>query len=443
MRNKIKYKIIGINSYLSSNALLKISLLFFGIIIAQTASANLYSSAGLIMNESNDSTPGIAIHFPVNQTRLLRNFSDNALALNRLDNILYEKFSSFDVDSIVVYGYASPEGSITHNLELAAGRAQAVKSYIAQRLPRINRNKIITRSQLVDWQALNDIVADDWSIPFRDEVEMVLKIQDITDIRRFRFLKSIGNGAALNYITQNYSVPLRRASSVLFYGSLKESPKPEVKVEEQVIIVKDTVYYERDERIDTLYVNNYEQIKQPLFAVKTNLLFDLATALNVEIEVPIGERWSILGEVIFPWWLWESKQYALQTLSFNLEGRYWFGDRTDRPVLTGWFVGGYGGGGYYDIEWGSKGYQGEFFIATGLSGGFSHTLGKSGNFRMEYSLGVGYLRTNYREYTPLFGIDDEWHLIRQRSGNYTWIGPTRIKVSLSWILNYNSYKTKK
>ena len=43
-------------------------------------------------------------------------------------------------------------------------------------------------------------------------------------------------------------------------------------------------------------------VRKPLLAVKSNLLFDLASALNVELEVPMGKRWSVAGEWMFPWW---------------------------------------------------------------------------------------------------------------------------------------------
>lgn len=161
-------------------------------------------------------------------------------------------------------------------------------------------------------------------------------------------------------------------------------------------------------------------------------MFDAATALNVELELPVTDRWSIAGEWIFPWWLWSRKQYCLQVLSGNIEGKYWLGKREARPRMTGWFAGLYAGGGLYDIEWGTRGYQGEFFIAAGLSSGYAHTINKSGSLRMEYSLGIGYLRTNYREYEPM---ENGNVLAWKRNGQYTWIGPTRAKISLVWLIN--------
>jgi hypothetical protein len=176
-------------------------------------------------------------------------------------------------------------------------------------------------------------------------------------------------------------------------------------------------------------------VRKPLFAVKTNLLLDATSALNAEIEVPLGRRWSLAGEWMFPWWLQEERQRALQLGLGTLEMRRWLGNRDNRPPMTGWFAGLYAGAGYYDIGWKEKGYQGELF-QVGLSAGYAHTISRGGNWRMEYSLGAGYMQTPYREYTPRFGTDNKWHLIRQRSGNYTWIGPARAKISLVFMFNH-------
>ena len=113
-------------------------------------------------------------------------------------------------------------------------------------------------------------------------------------------------------------------------------------------------------------INNLSNLKKPLFALKTNLLFDAITALNVEVEVPIKTHWSIAGEWIFPWWLHtknkpNKKPSRLEILCGTLEARYWFGNRDERPVLNGWFVGLFSGAGLYDLQWKAKGYECEFF----------------------------------------------------------------------------------
>lgn len=170
--------------------------------------------------------------------------------------------------------------------------------------------------------------------------------------------------------------------------------------------------------------------KIPILALKTNLLFDAAMIPNMEVEVPLGRRWSVNGEYMFPWWLLKDDKYCLQILAGGLEGRYWLGNRKKRPVLTGHFLGFYAGGGKYDLQWERDGYQGEFFIASGLSYGYAHRIAR--NLRLEYSVGIGLLRTGYRHY---HARDNYQVLLWQNDGNYTWLGPTKIKISLVWTLN--------
>lgn len=180
-----------------------------------------------------------------------------------------------------------------------------------------------------------------------------------------------------------------------------------------------------------------QPIYRPLFALKTNLLYDAFTAINIEIEVPIGQRWSIAGEYIFPWWLSTKKQRCLQSLSGYIEGRYWFGDRWQYRQLTGWFMGLYAGGGYYDVEWDKKGYQGEFIVPVAVSAGYAHIIGR--NLSMEYSIGMGYMRTRYSNYNSKNCPDGELRLIREKKGTYNWVGPTKVKVSLVWLINKKEY----
>ena len=172
--------------------------------------------------------------------------------------------------------------------------------------------------------------------------------------------------------------------------------------------------------------------RRPLLALKTNLLFDAALMPNVEIEVPVGKRWSVNGEYAFPWWQFDRGKYCMQVLMGGLEGRYWLGSRKsreDREVLTGHFLGLYAGGGKYDLQWGEKGYQGEFFIAAGVSYGWATRIAR--HLHLEFNIGIGLLRTDYRHYAR----DNYQTLLWQENGKYTWFGPTKAKISLVWLLN--------
>ena len=431
---------------LSKTALFLIGAFVFQVLIVKAS----YNSQEVEINYGN-LTGEIAIYFPVGQSRLINDFSVNTRSLMTLDRMMNDKNFYSDIDSIIIDGYASPEGPILLNMQLSQDRALAIKEYIVTNFPHVDPSKVVAYGRLVDMEAVSNIIDNDPSMPFRKAAKDVMEMQGISDVEKLLRLTNVGGGTVIQHITRRYANSLRNATGIMFY---RASDRVITVTEE--IVIRDTIHIEGDMRVDTVFVNNpadtvfiertgdslsNEHMKKPLFALKTNLLYDLASAINVELEIPIGDRWSILGEYIFPWWLIENKQYALQVINANLETRYWFGNRDDRPKLTGWFAGLYAGGGYYDIEWGSKGYQGEFYVSTGLTGGYAHRLGKSNSLRMEYSLGAGYFKTKYREYNPVFGIDDQWHLIHQKNGNYSWIGPTRLKVSLVWLLHYNSSKT--
>lgn len=395
----------------------------------------MFDTGKILWNEEEgEGAPGMAvINYRVNSSTVEKDYMENARTLAMIHKALTSRRVLAGLDRIVVTAASSPEGSAALNEKLAAQRVLAMKSYLMWQYPFLDRDIIYTFSAGENWSGLRKMVDEDRRMPYRDEVLRVLDSDVSTEYQKSA-LKRIGNGVAYRYISTHMLPKLRGAAAATLH--LKEDFG---KVIERI----DTVYIEKIKEIvvekEVAVAEEPELESHPLFAIKTNLLFDLFSALNVEIEIPIGKRWSVAGEWVFPWWLYKKKQIALQVGNGNLEIKYWLGNRDDRRQLTGWFVGLYGGGGYYDLEWKTKGYQGEFWHG-GVSGGYAHTISKNGNWRMEYTLGVGYMKTKYRKYVPKFGPDDEWHLIRQGTGRRSWVGPTRAKVSLVWMINHGFRK---
>lgn len=170
------------------------------------------------------------------------------------------------------------------------------------------------------------------------------------------------------------------------------------------------------------------------FGVKTNLALDLAAAPNLGLEFPIGKRMSLMAEAYSPWYTYDTDRYAYQLQMANLEARYWFGDRSLKPKLNGWYAGLYGGAVHGDIEWESKGRQVDLAWNMGLSAGYSWTLGKRDNWRLEAGLSAGYVQMEYRYYERHEIIG---RLIQKDRGRFTWTGPTKIDCSLVWLLPRN------
>ena len=98
----------------------------------------------------------------------------------------------------------------------------------------------------------------------------------------------------------------------------------------------------------------------------------------------------------------------------------------------------------YDIEFGGKGYMGgkpggtlwdRMNYTVGAEYGYSMPVARRLN--IDFSLAAGYMGGRYYEYTPLDG-----HYVWQATKNRKWIGPTKVEVSLVWLLGHGNYNTK-
>ena len=181
--------------------------------------------------------------------------------------------------------------------------------------------------------------------------------------------------------------------------------------------------------------------KEPLFAIKSNTLFWVAGAPNFGIEYPINDHWSVCGDYVAPWSSSFATGLYYQLMMINAEGRYWFGKREKKPVMTGFFVGASIGGGYYDfmLDNTRTGIQGEFYILAGASAGYAHSISRNDRVRLEYALGFGYLQTRYRKYHY-----DDFDYVLDAPREQVWktsiFGPTQAKVSVVWMLFTNKKK---
>lgn len=114
-----------------------------------------------------------------------------------------------------------------------------------------------------------------------------------------------------------------------------------------------------------------------VLALKNNLLYDLALAPNIEVELPLGKRWSLNVEYKCPWWSDSGCNFCYQLLSGGTEARYWLGNRHTRGRLSGHFLGAYAEGGTYDFQLKKeKGYRGKYYAAAGITYGYVRPLAR-------------------------------------------------------------------
>ncbi|MDO5322322.1 MAG: DUF3575 domain-containing protein [Bacteroidia bacterium] len=391
------------------------------------------------------------LDYKVNEYTFDPNYMSNRAVLRALDRAI-DEVGIDNIDSVLVVSTASPEGTVEHNLFLAEKRAIDSKWFILSQYPEL-RDRISHEGRGESWEGLRQLVESD---------------RNITNSTRYQLLDIIGNnyvdantkkallrkipndpmvGNVYQYVLKNHFPSLRGTTMLSFY--LK--PQQAEPAYQEVVIVPVETPEVKEEPVVVEQVAPIEEpvevkpkAKETFFALKTNLLYDAVTMVNAEIEVPIGKRFSIMVEDVFPWWEFQKNKYALQNWEIGVETRFWFKKwGYDDRKLLGFFVGPYGMSGKGDIQWDKDLCYQATYLSAGLSGGFVIPLGKKKHWgNMEFSLSAGWLRANYQHYQP---AADYSVLIRDpyNAGQVTYFGPTKLKVSLVIPINFATKRAAK
>lgn len=168
------------------------------------------------------------------------------------------------------------------------------------------------------------------------------------------------------------------------------------------------------------------------FAVKSNLLYDMTSTINLGVEYGLSPRWTLEVSGNYNAWTFsDNKKMKLWMLQPGV--RYWTCSRFSGHFLEGHLLGGeynYGGMLPFGIKpsasgLGSKRYQG-WLAGAGLGYGYSWVLGKRWN--LEATLGLGYAHFGYDRFECKTCGD------KLGSGHKNYFGPTKAAVSLIYII---------
>ena len=343
-----------------------------------------------------------------------------------------------NIDSLEVISYSSPEGRFDYNLNLSKRRAQAMMDCLAKTYDSLFP-KISVRPDGESWHLFRVKAASDTTL---DETtrHAVLEIVDSDlhpDIKKLR-LKTIDSGRLYNYFVKTYFVDLRRSFiRVTWFERDPLITRAGLPCRISAIVPAGIALRDPGLRMTPILLPATN--RKTIIALKTNLLYDLITALNFEIEIPIGNKFSIAVEDVFPWWSWgpHDRKYCFQMWEMGIEPRWWFRRTDEREVLTGQFFGVYGMSAKYDFQWNIKAcYQGEYW-STGITYGCARKISR--RFNLEFSASAGYISSDYRHYVP---SDDYEHLYRDRykAGQVNYFGLTKLKISLVCPINITRKK---
>lgn len=401
---------------------------------------------------SNDFYPfqdSVLIHFRQSKTDFDTTYMDNSEALSHIRKSIdtyHKPDSNLVLLNVKVFGGASPEGSVRFNSWLSEQRASRIYDYMESH---INMPDSITAFTVIgpDWEGLLSMVKTDPAVPSRNEVEQLLsRIIDkiaaggkATNAEVLR-LKRLHGGTPYIYLYKNLFPSLREAKVVLTFG--RPLPPPPAMVEQPVVVVE---VVPEQEIIITETIVEEEKPQRPFYmALKSNMVADLLALPEIGAEFYLGKNLSAVANWMYGWWDRDRTHRYWRAYGGDLALRWWFGRAAHDKPLTGHHLGIYGGVVTYDFEFGGKGHMGgrpghnlwdRCMHYCGVEYGYSLPIARRINF--DFTLGLGYMGGKYVEYHPS-GKCYIWDATKQKH----WFGPTKLEVSLVWLIGHGNFNRK-
>ena len=376
--------------------------------------------------ETTDSSivENFAIWYKADSIDINPSYLDNK---RQIEHILHYLENSPRIDSITIYAWSSPEGRYSWNQWLSRERAKTAKAFLLRHTSdstRLNAGMIHISPIAENWQGLTRLVEENYTRSDRHQVLSILHDTTISDQARKIRLQKLGGGQTWRYLIDNYMPQLRTATWIcVWVPAPPVLPHPGIR--------KDTLLASSGMLMPPPPARPVLKEKKMLFAARTNLL---VPALNVGLEFPMGNHLSLGVDYYYPWAVSDQNKWCGEMLGLFVDAKYWLpGEKyqwTKADRLQGHAIGIYGGAGYYDYQNIRHGYQGEY-IDTGIDYTFGLPVGPKDNkwMRIEFNVGVGWIRTWARHYAP---SDDYTLLIKDQGVKnlvFDYFGPTRASVS--------------
>lgn len=375
----------------------------------------------------------IRIYFPLNDHVLHALYYTNMQALQQLDSLLRAREYTPD-DVIQIVGYSSPEGVERHNYRLAARRAESVQRYVESSCPEF-AGTLMIRSGGEAWVPFRKMVQQDTELS-EDTREKMLGIID-SDIDADSKEAKLKQFSAWSGYVRNQFRDFRVAQVSSLYPK-NQSKRDQERLQPVQPAPVSGIVRPAEQLWRPLPVQEESSAWKTIFAVKTNLAYDALTMLNYAIEVPLGDRFSVVWEHYFPWWVMRNNRICVEYLTLGGEARWWFAPqprpatarRVERDRLVGHYLGAYGFWGKADLQWDRIGcYQCYPVWSAGLTYGFVFPVSK--HLNLELSASFGYARIPYQHYIP----SDDWQILwrdHDDAGTTHYFGPTKLQVTLAW-----------
>lgn len=404
--------------------------------------------------------------FPVNKFVLPKN--DSLLRL--LSGTIFPRINSdsLRLKKLMFRGAASPEGPLRWNRTLGNNRMNALYRFVRQHISTASADTLSQRDvDVEDYRTLCIMMRQagdrDYGL-VQALCDVYLAKDDLPTLKRR--LMQVHQGRLWRRLLRTYYPKLRSARFVM----ILERPEPSMPLQHIEASGLPYVLYSlpsvRPIPVPTLVH------RRELLSVKTNVLLDLAYMPGYNRWCPIPnvavEYYPLHGHFTFgasfdcPWWQdYEGHKY-FQVRNYQLESRYYFrsGDiRRNVPgqgaAFRGFYVQAYAHAGLYGIMFDAdRGWMGEG-LGGGVGAGYVLPLSRDGHWRLEFQAQAGYFITgydpfqyenpvnpNYRDHLYYYKWTQKPALFKKRQYRFSWLGPTRVGITLSYDLLYRRVAKK-
>lgn len=188
-----------------------------------------------------------SIRYRISAATLNAALAGNTQALDELNGFVEGLFQDTlkKVSGIVITGYASPDGPVAYNKQLAAQRANDFKSYVDRKYNLSQRYAVTVNSEADDWKMAHDAIAAS-SVPERASV---LQIVDGSQapMAKEQALKRLPG--VWSYLAREILPPMRRVEVMIDYDTYRivenrtlvprPAPAPAAPKEDYVVVEED------------------------------------------------------------------------------------------------------------------------------------------------------------------------------------------------------------
>lgn len=379
------------------------------------------------------------IFFPAGISEIETDYKDNRHTITTLIDDLK---TTMEVDgslpgTYTIVASTSPEGTLELNQRLAMQRAYNTREILTQNFPELKPQQIKLVRQANDWSGMVLTIRRDTTFQYRDQLLQILTDPNIRNLdahirtQHPHIYDSIKDSLFDNMRTSSITIEVVRTEDNIdeyIAEPFKTEDSAAEIIDEPIIPDEQKSSYEYEKVEETNTTIEVSKKKSLLIGVKNNLLYDLAATPNIGLEFYLGKNWSIAGNWMYAWWHSDPDLLYWRTYGGDLAIRKWFGKASKKKALTGHHVGIYGQMLTYDFLMDEDGILADKWNwAAGLEYGYSVPLARRLN--MDFTLGAGYHWGEFKEYIPMDG-----HYVWQATKKRRFIGPTKIEISLVWLI---------